>query len=65
MPPRSLTGLGPQPQLGAPNSEPLTMLTQNSQAPMVKYERQLAVDEGYPSTLDKYRFPLNCFHHPQ
>ena len=52
MPPRSLTGLGPNYQrwLDAPNSEPFPMLKHDRQPPMLKYERQLAVDERYGIT---------------
>ena len=49
MPPRSNAGLGPnyQAQLHAPLSEPFPKLKQARQPPMLKYERQLAVDERY------------------
>ena len=55
MPPRSNAGLGPnyQEQLDAPMSEPFPKLKQARQPPMLKYERQLAVDERYHSTLYK------------
>ena len=55
MPPRSNAGLGPnyQAQLDAPLSEPFPSLKQARQPPMLKYERQLAVDERYHSTLYK------------
>ena len=42
-------GLGPnyQAQLDAPLSEPFPSLKEGRQLPMLKYERQLAVDERY------------------
>ena len=55
MPPRSNAGLVPnyQDQLDAPMSEAFPKLKQARQPPMLKYERQLAVDERYHSTLYK------------
>ena len=55
MPHRSLAGLGPnyQAQLDAPMSVPFPELKQARQPTIVKYERQLAVDERYHSTLYK------------
>ena len=55
MPHLSLAGLGPnyQAQLDAPNSEPVPTLNDDGQPPMLKYDRQLAVDERYQSTLNK------------
>ena len=52
MPPRSNAGIGLD-ELDAPMSEPFPKLKQARQPPMLKYERQLAVDETYPSTLYK------------
>ena len=59
MPPRSLAGLGPNYQrwLDAPMNEPFPALKYNRQPPMLKYERQLAVDEryGFPHYLSFIR----------
>ena len=50
--PRSKAGLGPKNhrQLDVQNSEPFPLLKQVGQPPMLKYERQLAVDERYHFT---------------
>ena len=55
MPYRSRPGLCPnyQARLDAPISEPFPKLKHDRHAPMLKYERQLAVDERYQSTLNK------------
>ena len=49
MPPRSNAGVVSiyQRELEAPLSEPFPKLKQARQPPMLKYERQLAVDESY------------------
>ena len=49
MPPCSHTGLGPNKhrQLDVYNSEPLPSLEIEPNPQMMKYERHLAVDEGY------------------
>ena len=60
MPPRSNAGLGPnyQDQLDAPLSEPFPKLKQARQPPMLKYERQLAVDERYHFTHLTFQYEL-------
>ena len=49
MPARSLTGVGPQRQLRAPNNEPFPMMKHRRQPPMLKYVRQFACAKGNTS----------------